>query len=57
MKAKKVGMQRFRAQITVEFEAASREEAIERAKALVDRPDATVKVQQAATAWVTLATP
>ncbi len=54
MKVKKIGMERYRAQITVEFEAASKEEAVDRAKSLVDRPDAKIKIQKAALSWVSI---
>jgi hypothetical protein len=50
-------VKRYRAQITVEFEAPSREAALAKAKVLIDNPDAKVKVQEAATSWLTFESP
>ena len=50
-------MKRYRAVITIEFEAPSREVALARAKEQFASEQSTVKVQEATTAWLTLATP
>jgi hypothetical protein len=50
----KVEMKKFRAQITVEFDAPSREVAIARAKELYDTPTSKVRVQEQTVAWLTL---
>jgi hypothetical protein len=50
-------MKRYRAVITIEFEAPSREVAMARAKEQFASEHSTVKVQEATTAWLTLVTP
>jgi hypothetical protein len=47
-------MKKFRAQITVEFDAPSREVALARAKELYDTPTSKVRVQEAVVGWSTL---
>lgn len=54
MKSKVQERKRYLALITVEFSALSRAEAVEQAKKLIDRPDAKVRVQEAAISWLTV---
>jgi hypothetical protein len=47
-------MKRFRAVVTVEFEAQDRAAAVLKAKEIVDVPNAKVRVQEAALSWLTI---
>jgi hypothetical protein len=54
LKTMKPESKRYRAVVTVEFEAASREAAVAHAKELIDRPDAKVRIQESTVAWLTV---
>lgn len=47
-------LKKFRAIVTVEFEAADRATAVARAKEMFDSPNSKVRVQEASVAWLTL---
>jgi hypothetical protein len=47
-------MKKFRALVTVEFEAPDRTTAVARAKEMFDTPNSKVRVQEASVAWLTL---
>jgi hypothetical protein len=47
-------MKKFRAQITVEFDAPSREVALATAKELYDTPNSKVRVQEAVVGWLSV---
>jgi hypothetical protein len=57
VKAKKQESKRYRAVVTVEFTAESRDAALAKAKELIPDADAKVKVQEAATSWLTFDSP
>jgi hypothetical protein len=61
VKAKKTekteSMKRFRAVVTIEFEAPDRETAMARAKELYDSPQSKVRVQEQVASWLTLGDP
>lgn len=54
MANKKSEMKLFRAIVTTEFEASSREEALQRAKEQYGAHNSKVRVQEATTAWLTI---
>jgi hypothetical protein len=45
---------KYRVQFSIEFDAASRDAAFEKARALVDNPDAKIKVQESLLGWMTV---
>jgi hypothetical protein len=54
MAQKSTEMKRFRAVISIEFEAPDRAAAVVKAKELVDVPNAKLRVQEAALSWITV---
>jgi hypothetical protein len=47
-------VKKYRVLFTLEFEAADRAAAIEKAKTLVDHPDAKLRVQESLLGWMTV---
>ena len=53
-KESKVAMRKYKATVSIEFDAPNREDALKRAREVFEGKDVKIKLQEASLAWLTL---